>query len=124
MNLFRFGSALLLAGGLLFGQADNTSKNKMEPNKTEPNKTADKQMNNKGDIEITRKIRKMLTDDATLSTYAKNIKVITRMSKVTLRGPVNTVEEKKTVMDHAVMVAGATNVTDQTEVMKNKKEKM
>jgi hyperosmotically inducible periplasmic protein len=119
MNLFRFGSALLLAGGLLFGQADNTSKNKMEPNKT-----ADKQMNNKGDIEMTRKIRKMLTDDATLSTYAKNIKVITRMSKVTLRGPVNTVEEKKTVMDHAVMVAGATNVTDQTEVMKNKKEKM
>jgi hyperosmotically inducible periplasmic protein len=112
---------LLLGGMLLFAQADNTAKNKMD--KMDPKKTADKQMNNPEDIEMTRKIRKMLTDDATLSTYAKNVKVITRLGKVTLRGPVNTVEEKKTVMDHAVMVAGAANVVDQTEVMKSKKVK-
>lgn len=110
-------SGLLLAAALLMGQADNTSKNKQS--KMEPKMTADQQMNNPADLEMTKKIRQMLTDDATLSTYAKNVKVITAKGKVTLRGPVNSTEEKKTVKDHAVMVAGETNVTDMVTVMKN-----
>lgn len=110
-------SGLLLAATLLMGQADNTSKNKQD--KMAPKMTADQQMNNSSDLEMTKKIRKMLTDDTTLSTYAKNVKVITAQGKVTLRGPVNSAEQKKTVRDHAVMVAGESNVTDMITVMKS-----
>jgi len=85
--------------------------------------TADQQKNNKGDLETTRQIRKALTDDKSLSTYAHNIKVITRNGKVTLKGPVRSADEKKAVEAKAAEVAGAANVTNQISVAKEKATK-
>jgi osmotically-inducible protein OsmY len=75
-------------------------------------------MENKSDLELTRKIRKSLTDDKTLSTYAKNVKVISRNGKVTLKGPVHTEEEKMKIHGFAKTAAGAENVTNEIEIVK------
>ena len=55
--------------------------------------------------------------DKSLSTYAHNIKIISQNGLVTLRGPVNSDDEKKSVVAKAVAVAGsADKVTDQISV--------
>ena len=52
---------------------------------------------NPTDRAITQKIRKAIHGDHNLSNYAHNIKIITQDGKVTLRGPVRTEDEKKTL---------------------------
>jgi hyperosmotically inducible periplasmic protein len=91
--------------------ADNTKQNK---DQTAP--TADQQKMNPADRAITQKIRKAIHDDANLSTYAHNIKIITQDGKVTLRGPVRTGDEKNSLEAKAVGVVGQDNVTDLLEV--------
>ncbi len=91
---------------------DNTKKNK---DQTPP--TADQQKMNPSDRAITQKIRKAIHQDASLSTYAHNIKIITQDGKVTLRGPVRSDEEKSNLEAKAVSVAGQGNVTNQLEVV-------
>jgi osmotically-inducible protein OsmY len=54
--------------------------------------------------------------DKSLSTYAHNIKIITRDGKVTLKGPVRSEDEKAAIEAKAATVAGADNVTDQLTV--------
>lgn len=78
--------------------------------------TADQQKNNKTDLEITREIRKALVADKSLSTYAHNIKIVTRNGKVTLKGPVRSDDEKQIVEAKAADIAGATNMTSQVSV--------
>jgi osmotically-inducible protein OsmY len=78
--------------------------------------TADQQKNNQADLETTRQIRKALMADTSLSTYAHNVKVVTRAGHVTLKGPVRTDEEKKIVEAKAAAVAGATHITNQVSV--------
>jgi osmotically-inducible protein OsmY len=56
--------------------------------------------------------------DKSLSTDAKNIKVITINGVVTLRGPVNTVKEKSTIEAKAQSIAGINNVDSQLEVIR------
>lgn len=115
------GLCILCTLSLAFGQSDNTKKNKRD---RDPGAvTADQQMQNESDLEITRKIRKGLTDDKSLSTYAKNVKIISRQGKVTLRGPVNTAEERMKVETFASSVAGMANITNEIEVLKDNKEK-
>jgi hyperosmotically inducible periplasmic protein len=94
---------------------DNTKKNK---DQTSP--TADQQKMNPTDRAITQKIRKAIHEDNSLSTYAHNIKIITRDGKVTLRGPVRSEEEKTNLEAKAVSVAGQDNVTNQLEVAPSK----
>lgn len=85
--------------------------------------TADKQGGSEGDRELTRKIRKAVTDDKSLSTYARNVKIIAKGGKVTLRGPVNSEAEKRSVESLAAAAAGEANVTSEIEiVMKKGKE--
>ncbi|MFI5070862.1 MAG: BON domain-containing protein [Terriglobales bacterium] len=91
---------------------DNTKKNK---DQTSP--TADQQKVNPADRAITQKIRKAVHDDTSLSTYAHNVKIITQNAKVTLRGPVQSEDEKSNVEAKAVSVAGQENVTNQLKVM-------
>lgn len=114
MSLLKITSALLLATSLSFAQADNTKKNKRD--NAEHAVTADQQGQGEADLELTRKIRKSLTDEKSLSTYAKNIKVISRDGKVTLRGPVNSIDEKTKVESLAVTIAGAANVSNHLEI--------
>jgi hyperosmotically inducible protein len=65
---------------------------------------------------MTRKIRRALTQDQSLSTYAQNVKIITQNGMVTLKGPVRSEEEKKTVETKATEVAGENNVTSNLDV--------
>jgi hyperosmotically inducible protein len=93
---------------------DNTKVNQRDRNKAEP--TADQQKENQPDREIARKIRRSLTQDKTLSTYAHNVKIITQDGMVTLKGPVRSDEEKTAVEAKAAEIAGADKVTSQLEV--------
>lgn len=47
---------------------------------------------------------------------AKNVKIITIDGRVTLRGPVNTAEEKRLIGDIAIHIAQLENVDNQLEV--------
>ncbi len=113
----RLACCALLGAGLTFSQTapDNTKVNKGDGAKGAV--TADKQKNDAGDRQLTQNIRKSLMADKALSTYAHNVKVISQDGKVTLRGPVRSEEEKRTVASMAADAAGgATNVNDQMEV--------
>lgn len=91
---------------------DNTKTNKTEAAKP----TADDQKQNDRDLEITRQIRKLVTDDKGLSTYAKNVKIITQNGSVTLSGPVRSEVEKKSVEAKATQVAGSTHVKSEIQI--------
>jgi hyperosmotically inducible protein len=60
--------------------------------------TAESQPNIKTDRETTAKIRKAIVGDKDLFTYAHNVKVITVNGQVTLKGPVQTDEERQKVV--------------------------
>ena len=93
---------------------DNTKVNTRDQDQSRP--TAGQQNENRPDREITRLIRRSITQDKDLSTYAKNIKIITPNGKVTLRGPVRSEEEKKTIEAKANEVAGAGHVKSEIEL--------
>ena len=91
--------------------ADNSAQNQA------PGATADQQSNRKSDIEITREIRKSVVADSSLSTYAHNVKIITRHGQVTLKGPVKSDDEKQAVASKAEAVVGsAAKVNDEMTV--------
>ncbi len=97
---------------------DNTAANQQDRHSS--GRTADSQFkNSKQDTELTRKIRRELTRDDSLSMYAKNIKVITHDGEVILRGPVRTSEEESKVVATAKKVAGDASVQNQLEVKSN-----
>ena len=116
MSLQKLAASFVCGALLLCAQADNTKKNKRD--RADSAVTADQQGQSEGDREITRKIRKALTDESTLSTYAKNVKIITKDGKVTLRGPVKTESEKSMVEKFAQTVAGDANVSSEIEIAK------
>ncbi len=103
-------------------KTDNSKVNKKNGNGTIA-KSADGQKNNKSDIQISADIRKAIVGDKTLSTYAHNVKIVTRGGMVTLKGPVRTDEEKSSVEAKAKEVAGADKVTSQVTVAPAKKGK-
>lgn len=111
--------AMCLAGAThLYGQdvkpPDNSKANK------DVQTTAEHQSNNKNDTELTRKIRKSITSDKGMSTYARNVKIITQDGRVTLKGPVRNESEKTAILQKAREVAGTTNVTDEITVAPEK----
>ena len=73
------------------------------------------QSNDPRDIELTRQIRQALTEDDSLSTAAKNIKIITINGKVTLRGPVENKKERSRIGETAKALAHS-RVDNQLEV--------
>jgi hyperosmotically inducible protein len=85
-------------------QPDNTKVNKRDKNPDEA--TADQQKMNAADRNLTAKIRKSVMADKTLSTYAHNVKIISQNGIVTLKGPVHSAEEVKSIMAKAVDAAG------------------
>lgn len=121
-NLSRVASAVMLTGALALSSlplaaqtpADNTKVNARDRAKTA--KTADQQKENATDRTLSQQIRKALMADKSLSTYAHNVKVIAVGGQVTLKGPVRSDEEKKTVEAKALEVAGAGHVTNQMSV--------
>jgi hyperosmotically inducible protein len=100
-------------------KADNTKRNAAEPNKNTD--TAEKQSNSKDDLTLTQKIRQAVIADGSLSMNAKNVKIITRNGKVTLKGPVDSQQEKDTIGAKSQEVAGKENTDNQLEVKADKK---
>jgi len=94
--------------------ADNTKVNSRDRDKGAV--TADQQKENAGDRDITSKIRKSLVNDKTLSTYAHNVKVVAQGGQVTLKGPVRSEAEKKTVEAKAAEIVGASHVTSEISI--------
>jgi hyperosmotically inducible protein len=113
-----FLTLVAVAGGLtVFAagqQPDNTKVNKNET------PTADQAKNNAPDRDVMQKIRQAVMDDKSLSTYAHNVKIIAKSGKVTLKGPVRSEEEKKSVAAKAEEVAGAGNVINELTVKPDK----
>ena len=97
---------------------DNTDKNKRD---RDPDaKTPIDQNENQADINITAQIRKEILAQDGMSVNARNVKVITADGKVTLRGPVDSADEHKTIHEIAKKAAGEDKVDDQIEVVENK----
>ena len=99
---------------------DNTKVNTRD--RTASAKTADSQGNSKADLDLTQKIRRAIVADKALTTYAHNIKVITRDGHVTLKGPVHTSEEKSALEAKATEIAGNGNVTNRISVTPSSKK--
>ncbi len=95
-------------------EPDNTGRNVRDRN--EANKTAGDQSENEADRTITQNIRQALTADDSLSTNAKNVKIITNDGTVTLRGPVKSDKEKVEIEAKAKQVAGVKKVDNQLEI--------
>jgi len=126
MNMKRYFCTV--AGSLLFAAAifatpgqqeqqpasDNTKTNQGDANKGAA--TADQQKMNPADRETTKKIRAALIDDKALSTYAHNIKIISRDGMVTLKGPVRSEDERMEIQAKAQQIAGESNVTNKLTV--------
>ena len=93
---------------------DNTKMNAQDRDKASP--TADQQKDNRSDREITQQIRQSLMNDKSLSTYGHNVKVVTQNGQVTLKGPVRSDEEKKTIESKAIEVAGENKVTSELNI--------
>ena len=104
------------AGGAAPVAADNTKVNQRDSNGAAP--TPMDQGNNSSDLKITQDIRKAVVGDGSLSFAAKNVKIITTKGKVTLRGPVNSAEEREKIAAAARKIAGAANVDNQLEIAK------
>jgi osmotically-inducible protein OsmY len=85
---------------------DNTKVNERDMNQNEP--TADQQKDNRSDRDIMK--------DKSLSTYAHNVKIVTQDGQVTLKGPVQSEDEKKAIEAKATEVAGHGKVTSELNI--------
>lgn len=74
------------------------------------------QGNNASDLKVTQQIRKQVVSDSSLSFTAKNVKIITVNGRVTLKGQVNSDNEKKWIEATADKVVGSANVDNQITV--------
>lgn len=115
LSVFLLGGSLSVVGAQgTSAKPDNTKVNKRDRSKAEP--TADQQKENTSDRKLAADIRRAIVKDKSLSTYAHNVKVIVKDGSVTLKGPVHTEEEKKTVETKAAEVAGSAKITNEITV--------
>ena len=101
-------------------QADNTRSNKGDADKSAV--TADQQKMNASDRALTQNIRKAVMADKSLSTYAHNVKIVSQNGMVTLKGPVRSDDEKRSIVGKAAEAAGGPEkVSDQMSVTADSK---
>jgi hyperosmotically inducible protein len=96
---------------------DNTGRNVQD--RTGATLTPGDQSESEADRTLTQRVRQAVVADSSLSTNAHNIKIITLNGVVTLRGPVNSAEEKTNIDAKAQQIAGATKVNNQLEIVAN-----
>ncbi len=109
---------LVGVGGVIEAQDQSAAPDNTKQNKS-GGTTADNQKNNAADRETTKKIRKAIVSDKSLSTYAHNIKIVTTNGAVVLKGPVRSEEEKAAVEAKAKEVAGASSINNELTVAPN-----
>lgn len=110
-----------LAAMLVTGLAAQIAPAQTQPDNTRVNKndtavTADTQKQDRNDRYLTQQIRKSVVADKSLSTYAHNVKIISQDGTVTLKGPVRSEDERKSIVAKAEQIAGTGKVTDQLSV--------
>jgi hyperosmotically inducible periplasmic protein len=93
--------------------ADNTAQNARDQNGAP---TPMDQSNAPADLETTQRIRQALVFDDSLSSDAKNVKVITAGGTVTLRGPVPSEAERVAVEGKALQLAGQNRLKNELDV--------
>lgn len=93
---------------------DNTGRNVRDRN--DATLTPGDQSETEADRTLTQEIRRAVVADDNLSTTAKNVKIITINGVVTLRGPVNTAQERAAIVAKAQQAAGTDKVDNQLEV--------
>lgn len=108
-GLLMAAATFSLPNSLAAQNPDNTGMNRADRNSDQ---TADQQQKDRSDRNLTDQIRKAIVADKSLSTDAHNVKVITRQGQVTLKGPVRSENEKRTVEAKATEVAGQDKVTN------------
>jgi osmotically-inducible protein OsmY len=94
--------------------ADNTKNNARD--RSGQTMTPTDQPENAADRDLAKTVRSALTDDPSLSTNAKNIKVIAHDGRVTLRGVVDNANERDSVVAKVETVAGVRGCDDQLDV--------
>jgi hyperosmotically inducible protein len=118
--MLMFVTALTLWGGFSIALAqtpaspDNSGVNVRDRNPAAM--TAGQQSNAKADVELTRRIRRAVMGDQSLSMTAHNVKIISANGAVTLRGPVNSEQERTEIGKKAQAIAGPDKVDNQLEV--------
>jgi hypothetical protein len=95
-------------------EPDNTERNVRDRN--DSTLTPFDQRHSQADRDITAQIRKEIVAGKSLSVSARNVKIITVNGRVTLRGPVQTAEEKRLFGEIADRIAHSGNVDNQLEV--------
>src|SRR4030095_7104707 len=121
----------LLVLGSYTGAAHAADKTAATPSQTAPDNTGRNirdrggdtitpgdQSNTKADLNLTQQIRKAIMADKSLSTNAKNVKIITANGMVTLSGPRTTPKEKAAIEAKAQGIAGTNNVDSQLEIVR------
>lgn len=118
---FLFAAFLAMAGcdnkSASTAPADNTKVNERDRNTAAL--TPGDQGENEVDRTITQKIRQGVMKNDGLSMTAKNVKIITMNSVVTLRGPVKSDKEKADVVAIAQGTDGVKRVDNQLEIAAN-----
>lgn len=92
---------------------DNTGRNVRD--RDDAALTPGDQSNSDLDIALTQKIRRGITSNDDMSMQARNVKVISQDGVVTLRGPVETEQEKASI-ESLARNAGATRIDNQIEI--------
>jgi hyperosmotically inducible periplasmic protein len=99
-------------------EADNTGKNQRD--RSGETKTSGDQSNSSEDVNTTAAIRRAVVKEDSLSSMAKNVKIITANGRVTLRGPVKSDAEKTKIAELAQAAAGNAKIDNQLEVKTSK----
>jgi osmotically-inducible protein OsmY len=111
--------ALLPLAGLAAAQVPQTAPDNTEKNVRDrggQTLTPLDQSDSEADRALTQRIRQAVVGDDSLSTTAKNVKIITANGRVTLRGPVKNATEKAAIAAKAQQIAGADKVENQLEI--------
>ena len=94
---------------------DNTDVN-VQDRRGETLTTSGDQSERAADRTLTQRIQQAIVADESLSTTAKNVKIIMINGVVTLRGSVHTLQEKGSIAATAQHIAGTNNVDNQLEI--------
>jgi osmotically-inducible protein OsmY len=127
-TILLFSLTLFALGGFA-GTANPTERTTAPPAQTAPDNTGRNvrdrggatltpgdQSESETDRTLTQQIRKAVVADDSLSTMAKNIKIITVDGVVTLRGPVQSSQEGAAIQAKAQQIAGIDRIDNQLEV--------
>ena len=123
-RLSQTAAGIFIAAALCVGpaQAQNQAPDNTRNNRTDTKtENADRADNKKSDVKMSAAIRRDIVHDKSLSAYGHNVKVVASHGKVTLKGPVHSDDEKRTIEQYAEKHAGAGNVDNQLEVKSDQK---